>query len=345
MGLSKYLRLRLREAFDLPSRDPQLDGVRGVAIVLVVIAHALQGTFPYNISLFPSQVHTAGGITGVQLFFVLSGYLITVNLVREIDGGAFSFGSFYGRRVARLYPALVTSALAGAAYWLIVGHTLTRVVSEVARAVTYTTNLGFLWSWWPSDGFMRHAWSLAVEEQFYLLWPVLLVVFRTRRSRVSLALGVALLTVVLRAHPMLSRFGYDVLRWDALMAGAFVALASPTLPRAFIWVGVLAFGVQSIFPPGKAPYPTWSYLISSVSAVAVLLSRGAWGDSRPLVFFGRISYGLYLWHMLLLRPGLHPLVAVPLSTLIAVLSFVFIEQPCVRWMRAYLARRRERSQR
>lgn len=302
-----------------------------MAILLVFVAHLLEGTYPHDRKLFEALPHGGGGgFIGVQLFFVLSGYLITSILARELtEKGAISYKRFYIRRARRLLPALVTVCVAYAAYALVVASPEQRAgaFGSIARALTYTTNLGFLWRGVPDTRWLQHCWSLAVEEQFYLLWPpVLALAFGLRRvGGARLAITGVIVTVLLRLVGRLEPLSYEVLRWDALMLGAFLALAKPRLPITAGWVGAAILAYYAIRRTGG--YTTWDYLLSAAgSALFIDLAlRTELMKNAILGYFGKISYGLYLWHVLLMRLGTSGWVAGPASVLVADLSYRYLE--------------------
>jgi peptidoglycan/LPS O-acetylase OafA/YrhL len=301
-----------------PVRDrlSQLDGLRGLAITGVLLSHFYPRVFDLILPL---------GRYGVLLFFVLSGYLITGKLLdarQERDSGLCSttqaFGRFYGRRVLRLFPALWLALLVGSLY-------LPEVRDTWRWHVAYASNF-LVMTRGSFPGFLGHLWSLSVEEQFYLVWPVLVLVLPGRWI-VPAVLG--FVTVA----PVHRYFGYvagnapiDVLRtimppWaygDALGMGALLVVLARrrTDPTAFLetvqsWamaVGlpmlVLRRSVYHIEGWQGATEGLAVALISvSLVAGAVAGFRGALGyllDSRPLRTVGLFSYGLYLYHPLVL---------------------------------------------
>lgn len=304
-------------------RVVELDGVRGIAILLVVWEHLASGAWP-AMNGIARGTHSAGGLAGVQLFFVLSGFLITRLLLSEFTRtGTICLRAFYARRARRLLPALILVCAV-----LLVARPGWASGRDVIRALTYTENLsstrfgqGFPVA--VGTGWLGHTWSLAVEEQFYVVWPVLLLL-AGRRHRWVLAAAAAV-TIGLRF--VVGGPAYTLLRWDAIAAGCLLASASWRPPA---WAGgvgaavLLAFAVRG---PGVAVFGQWHYL--STIAASVLLIGAAPAIAalrvRPLVHFGRVSYGFYLWHVLLLRIGANPVLEVLLAWLLAVLSFRVVE--------------------
>lgn len=317
-------------------RVPELDGLRGIAILLVFVGHLLEGVFPHDRPLFAgSDFRLHGGFTGVQLFFVLSGFLITTVLVDERHRtGATSFRGFYLRRIRRLVPALVLACACYALYALVALPADARpaAFASIARALTYTSNLQPLEPHgWPDSLWLNHTWSLAVEEQFYLTWPVLLVVLASRGRRVlaGVAIALALATLLLRvaadamidAHEVM----YLLLRWDAMLVGCALALIRVPAPRGIGWLGAAVLAWYTLAPPAR--YGPLDYTITAVACGAALLGAlgTAWLRNPVLRFFGLISYGLYIWHLLLMRLDVPTWAAGGASVVVAYASYRFVE--------------------
>jgi peptidoglycan/LPS O-acetylase OafA/YrhL len=311
---------------------PELDGLRGVAILIVLAAHTGVPGFA-----------DGGGGAGVTLFFVLSGYLITSLLLAERTKlGRVDLRAFYVRRALRLFPALV-AVLIAAAVLLAVG--------VVPRAATYDTNYGIVFAGvifyvanWvavagQSIGMLSHTWSLAVEEQFYIFWPaVLLAGLRFGRSR--LALAVLLLVVLdipyrlmldLNGGFMHVFVGTDT-RGDALLLGCVMALLEIRWHSAAGWIGLVGIGALAAVWPADPGLGAQILCIPAAAVAGTFAVAGcptllAW---RPLAFVGTISYGLYLWHGLVVWWQLPWPVAAPLSIAIAVVSYYALERPFLR---------------
>lgn len=354
-----------------PGRWPALDGLRGLA-VLMVLAYHLE--LPYS---------PRGGTVGVTTFFVLSGFLITMLLLREADGhGSIRLGSFFARRALRLLPALAVAVPVVTAYAV-----LTDRADDTLRAAPAVAFYGGNWVR-AADGFgtlglFEHTWSLSVEEQFYLAWPVLVLltgIVVGARHRAAAVLGVALAGCVASlmwrfalwdgADPAASAArlynGTDttadqLLVGCALAAGLWLARhrAVPAAGRALLGAGaVLALGflvwIAAWRPGGTSVdntrlYLTWGASAFAVAAAVVVASivaaPGGWLPrvlgTRPLMAVGRVSYGLYLWHypvIVVVQDRLAGsgspvrwLVATVVSALLTVASWLAVEKPCLRY--------------
>ena len=285
-----------------------IDGLRATAIVPVVCYHA-------GITLVP------GGYVGVDVFFVISGYLICRLINDEIQGGSFTVAGFYKRRVLRLFPALFAMFLATSAlaYLYLMPVELKEFSDSLISAVTYVSSLFFALTTGYFDAPaetkpLLHTWSLSVEEPFYIVCPLFMMFcyrFFPKRLNATLAIG-ALLSFVAAVlayyrNPTFAFFLTPFRAWELLL-GALVGLGffpAPVTPSLKNVVGVLGLALVSIaifFCSSVTPLPlatsaacVGSALIiysseTGISAVGRLLS---W---RPAVFIGLISYSLYLWH-------------------------------------------------
>jgi peptidoglycan/LPS O-acetylase OafA/YrhL len=321
-------------------RWPGLDGLRGLAILLVLFTHLGAQPGPH---LFWQL--SQGGIVGVDVFFVLSGFLITSLLVSEWDRrGSIHLPRFYMRRALRLLPALLVMI------GLIVVASLT-VVPEVWRqptlsgvpyALFYASDLRWIMAGTipAHPGLLDPMWSLSVEEQFYLVWPSLLVLMLAflpgaRRGRaMQLALAGAVLIEMHRAL-MFAHGGYMWARLyvspdthtDGLLIGAALAFAverwrpSASVLRAAALAALAVIAAFTLFlGPDSALQPQLYFQYDGFGLVAVASAILIWGvvrgaapgplqrsfESSPMRFFGRISYALYLWNLpVMVVLGLH----------------------------------------
>ena len=300
-------------------RVPGLDGLRGLAVLLVVLAHA-------NIPIV-----RYGGIAGVALFFVLSGFLITTLLVRERRRfGHVSLRSFYARRALRLLPALVVAIAGGVVLAVAVGSDPVTMAKDGLASLFYLGNfrdqLGLY------GGPFAHLWTLAMEEQFYLLWPLVIVATGSwRRADVArVALAIAGISLVVRFGVGIDqRPGYRIAYYSpqtnvyGLLLGSAAALWISQRRRrvefpSWFWWGslVMYLGVATVpgMKNGLREINDSSTLVTRIAAgpaaavfglglvLAVATSNPAlpgWLTSRVMLFLGNISYGLYLWHEIL----------------------------------------------
>jgi peptidoglycan/LPS O-acetylase OafA/YrhL len=262
-----------------------LDALRGIAVLCVLFGH------------FDLPGFAAGGGVGVALFFALSGYLITGILLRGSD-----LPGFYVRRARRLLPALAVLVV-GIGAWSAVAGRLGAFSADALPVLLYIAN----WSWiagQPLIG-LAHTWSLAVEEQFYLVWPVALWLLLRRGLGFAIAATVAIIVasfVLTLAQPeYLRAFAGSDTRAKDILVGCLVALVSRArgadlrIPTAAAIVAVVPLVlVGSFLVPGEAA--NWITPIPCAVLVAWFAARPSFMDWRPLTFTGRISYGLYLYH-------------------------------------------------
>lgn len=347
---------RTRRGFRL-----DIQGVRGFALVLVLACHAEVPGF-------------AGGYVGLDIFYVLSGFLITGLILTELDRrGGVSISRFYARRAKRLLPLAVTVlgfTVVGSALLLSPAQNQ-QVSGDVLSAALYVVNWHFIAESVDYFAFgetltspVQHYWSLSVEEQFYLLWPVTLGIgaLAARRLGVSLRRAIAFFVVPvaivslaysLEFTPADSRGAYfsTFTRIWELAAGGILALVLPAglrLPRglsaALAAAGLAIFVVCTLAFTGDTAYPGWRALLPVAATIAIIVAGTAAAVSRPvalltgapLQYLGKVSYAWYLWHWpLIVFAGavwgdLSPpaLVAVTLAAGVpAILSHYVIEEP------------------
>lgn len=312
---------------------PEIDGLRAIAVLAVVAFHAGIG---------------GAGYVGVDVFFVISGYLITSLLLQEhASTGSIDLLAFYARRVRRIFPAAAVVVVATlCASWVLLDPLAQAQAAKSAGAalvfganVFFQLTTGGYWDGASEEMPLLHLWSLSVEEQFYLLWPALLIFTRSRRTMLALTLlsfGLAEFWIARGSDAAF--FQMPARFWELAIGGLIAASPARALPRLLGPVGVVVTLAACVFPVGH--FPGYGALPAVLGACAVIAAvhggaRIALLASRPMVGVGLVSYSLYLWHWPLLalyrakggddlaiRIGLC-VVAVPM----ALLSYRFIEQP------------------
>jgi peptidoglycan/LPS O-acetylase OafA/YrhL len=330
----------------------EIQALRGIAVALVVVSH-----------LWPSAL--PGGFTGVDVFFVVSGFLITAHLVREIDrDGHVALGAFWARRARRILPAALTVLLACAlATIAIVPETRwPQFLTEIRASALYVENWRLAASavdyFASADGPspVQHYWSLSAEEQFYLVWPVALsaAAFATpRRFRryalaalmVALGLGSLVYSILdTTSDPAAAYFVTTTRAWE-FAAGGLLALVArpdrlpPRLRKALSWLGVGAIVLAAAQYSAATPFPGVAAALPVAGALAVIWAAAPTRalTVAPLLFLGDISYSVYLWHWPLrtLAPyatghsvdTLTTLTVLMLTLLLAWLTKLLIEDP------------------
>lgn len=339
---------------------PDIEGLRAIAIGLVLLYHA-------GLPFLP------GGFVGVDVFFVISGFLITSLLVREAEReGRISLTRFYGRRAKRLLPAaaLVLVVTAILTIWLIPGSDQRTFGGDIAAAAAYVVNwrLALRSVDYLAEGAgaspVLHFWSLSVEEQFYLVWPLLMILAivvarrfkRHARGSMLVALSVVgipsfIYSVTYTASAPATAFFVTPTRLWELSIGAAVAIGVPMFARLRRSVatgiglaGVLAIAYSAFFISSSSAWPGSLALVPVLGTAAAIAGGVGHGDTvvarglglRPRVWIGAMSYSLYLWHwpaLIFAEAWLgelrirEALVVVTLSVIPAYLSLKFVENP------------------
>ena len=303
-----------------PSFRPDIEGLRGIAVLLVLLFHASIPGF-------------RGGFVGVDVFFVISGYLITSMLLREYEStGKISLSNFYARRVRRLLPAsaLVLLVTLIASSFILPPLSMPSVAVDVASAALYVSNMVFAFR--ATDYFaagsapspILHFWSLGVEEQFYIFWPAifLLAAYGARRLRLRIGIAVAIIGVtsfafatylVTREGPW-AFFSLPTRAWELALGGILAAVGTrlSRIPQFFAvifgWLGLVAVIASGMLIKATSPFPAWPALTPTIGAALLIVGGSRVSKFTPssllggtiLQFLGKISYSLYLWHWPLL---------------------------------------------
>ena len=337
-----------------PKYRPEIDGLRALAVLAVVVFHA-----------FPLKL--AGGFIGVDIFFVISGYLISSIILDSLKNDSFSFSEFYKKRIYRIFPALIIVLVfcLTLGYFILFADELKQVGKHVFGGSIFISNILF----WNESGYfdtsaevkpLLHLWSLGIEEQFYLIWP--LTVFAAWKMRFniiwvivsSIAASFALNIYLVASDQPFTFYMLPSRGWE-LLAGAALAYSTVKNPKNikfseatladnvlnWIGLGLLIFGILT-FSKNLA-FPGWPALIPVIGAVLIIKSGpSAWANrtilsNKILVWFGLISYPLYLWHWPLLtfarliQDGAPPawvrIFALLISIVLAWATYRFVETP------------------
>lgn len=328
----------------------EIDGLRALAVLPVIAYHAGFAGF-------------SGGFVGVDIFFVISGYLISSILLDELQKQQFSLLGFYERRIRRILPALflVLGFTAALAWWLLLPHEMAAFGRSLMAVVVFASNILF---WKESDYFateaeyipLLHTWSLAVEEQYYVIFPLLLaLLWKFGRKAIYLSLGLLAVIGLATAEYLWrvdagANFYLLPSRFWELLIGALAAVYLKNHQPTTSWLTQLlsltgiALVLGSIFLlDNSLPFPSRYALLPTIGAALIILFAtpnnlaGQILSLKPLVFVGLISYSAYLWHQPLLvfarmqpylEPSLELMAAMAFSSLLlAWFSWRFVERP------------------
>lgn len=327
---------------------PELNGLRGVAIILVLFHHA---GIPW--------IH--GGHIGVDIFFVLSGFLITVLLYQEyLRFENIDLKRFYIRRLLRLTPALGALLVVFGGYALATksGPALVKSGEVILLTALYFSDFAIAFDYATLGG-LGHTWSLAIEEHFYLLYPIVLLLLFGKRRPIQISLtvlsGLILIIAVNRAalwgpdsqDVARAYYAFDA-RSDGLLVGCLLGLLTasgrlPTVKRLMALPAALILILASVFVDWDSPFYAYGLAAINISSAVVLAyvlnSQVKWLSNRLLVWVGTISYGLYLWHNLIFIIVRERVTESPSGILVlggivsvacAALSYYLLEKPCLR---------------
>lgn len=344
------IKIKSKHSSQSISYRPDIDGLRAVAVLLVILYHA-------NINIFP------GGFIGVDVFFVISGYLITQIIVKEIKSDEFSLKNFYERRIRRIIPALYTVIVfcLCISYFLFLPQEFESFSKSVIASALSVSNILF----WQETGYfdsgaelkpLLHTWSLGVEEQFYIFFPIyfLLIYKLFRKLIIPSLLVIGILSLILSiwatTNAMTANFYLAPTRaWELLM-GSIIAFY-PNKKALSIYVsnilgiaGLMMILLAAINYSYSTPFPGIYALLPCLGTALVIIS-GLEHNTIPkgilslkiLVFIGLISYSLYLWHWPIFvflnyiyandLPVFLSIFAIFISFIVSIFSWKYIEEP------------------
>lgn len=294
-----------------PHYRPDIDGLRAIAVLSVVAFHVAPGRIP-------------GGFIGVDIFFVISGFLISSIILNALENNAFSFVEFYSRRIKRLFPALlvVLTACLSIGYFLLTDDELKGLSKHIAAGAGFVSNFAL----WIESGYfdqsvefkpLLHLWSLGIEEQFYILWPLLLwLAYKRNNAYLALILTLGLISFAIDVQQTrvdsVAAFYLPFSRFWELLLGAMVAVATLRTGQSLGAKGnssffasitgmiLIAAGLLTIDRTRAFP-GWWALLPTAGTALVIWAGPRAWLNrvvlsNRILVWFGLISFPLYLWH-------------------------------------------------
>ena len=334
-----------------------IQGLRGLAVLVVLADH-----------FAPDIRQTSGGFVGVDIFFVISGYLITSIIVSELENNEFLLRRFWERRIKRIFPSLVSMlAISTVLVWMISSEYIKfEFLKNLAKAATFTSNIGYSQTqdYFEGQGqnALLHLWSLAIEEQFYLVWPIICLFFHKFNKNLTIYFSYLTAVVSFLANLVFVYFFesksiafYNTFSrvWE-LMIGAILAQhfhkkrysekCTPTWSNQLIAVlGLLLIGVSLAITTETSAFPGHIALLPTLGTAAIVfagsenfVNRWLLGN-RLMIWIGGISYALYLWHypLLFLMRTISPrrtnfvllLITFLLSVLAAYLSTRFVERP------------------
>lgn len=356
-----------------PKYRPDIDGLRAIAVIAVVAFHA-----------FPEWVK--GGFIGVDIFFVISGYLITTIILENLEKGTFSFKEFYARRIKRIFPALICVLVACFVFgWFaLLGDELIQLSKHIAAGAGFMSNLLLLREAGYFDNSadtkpLLHLWSLSIEEQFYIFWPLLL--WFSWKRKLNIFIIIVLFASIsfffnikgVEQYPTTTFYSPHTCFWE-LLAGSLLAWLSvyknenfskftqrldkffnfifysskrhsdgKTLSNIFSFAGFmfLAYGFTHI--NSDMPFPgNWALIPVAGAMLIIFAGAQAWSNrivlsNKVAIWFGLISFPLYLWHWPILSfirivksgsPSIDArIIAIPVSVLLAWLTVKVIEKP------------------
>ncbi|MGK3199111.1 acyltransferase family protein [Enterobacter ludwigii] len=292
---------------------PDIDGLRAVAVMLVIVYHV------------GSQVIT-GGFVGVDVFFVISGYLITSIIRKEVSNGTFNYPGFYNRRIKRIIPSLLMVLISTiiASFFILMPDEFIYLIKSSLATLLSISNFLFYFnatSYFSGNADqipLLHTWSLAVEEQYYLIIPfiIILIISKLKQHELKAFIGIAIILFVISQYGAITdkSLSYYILPFRAfeLMIGGIVSIAlsqfkfeSLALSNSLSGVGLLLIVCSALLIDKESIFPGYNALIPCIGA-AMIIVAGANNiqtpfinrllSFKPVVFIGKISYSMYLWH-------------------------------------------------
>ena len=326
---------------------PDIDGLRAVAVLCVVGFH-----------LSPGRV--TGGFIGVDIFFVISGYLISTIVFSNLERDSFSILEFYDRRIRRIFPALVTmmAAVLILGWFGLCTDEYSQLGKHITGGASFVSNLML----WNESGYfdeaaetkpMLHLWSLGIEEQFYIFWPLLLAfVWRRNWSFLRWTAGIAVLSFLINLYltgtnPTAAFFSPLPRFWELMIGGvlAYIALHRPSLIASHrdIWstAGFVMLAASLVFIKRDNPFPGWWAFLPTIGTFCIIAAGPeSWLNrtllaNKPMIWIGLLSYPIYLWHWPLIS-YLHMAGAINAKTKVAVVlititlawvTAAFVEKP------------------
>lgn len=345
------------QSFSRPKYRPDIDGMRALAILSVLIFHAYPSSLP-------------GGFVGVDIFFVISGYLISSIIFRGLTLGTFSFFDFYARRVRRIFPA-VSAVIVGSfilGYFLLPPYVLEELIEESPYAAFFVENwrlyvtTGDYWGTATELQPFMHFWSLGVEEQYYIFYPLIcFLLWKVSAKRflasLLLMLGISFCLCLYDTanEPVRAFYSLHTRFWELLIGGvlAYVELKWPQYKSSFnskvlnnalsisgvffILIAIFWFNENENFPGWRALFPVVGSVLIIAAGQENYINRYIFSN-KLAVFVGLISYPLYLWHWSLIciarnnlagnQPdGLLMIILIALSFALAYLTYILIERP------------------
>jgi peptidoglycan/LPS O-acetylase OafA/YrhL len=334
-----------------PKYRADIDGLRAIAVLSVVLYHAIR---------------LEGGFIGVDIFFVISGYLISTIVFSNLERNSFSFIEFYSRRIKRIFPALILVLIAVYTFgwFVLLGDEYKQLGKQIAGGAGFISNFIL----WNESGYfdnaavtkpLLHLWSLGIEEQFYIIWPLLLwFTWKQRLNLLVITISLAVISfslniIYIQAEPVATFYSPQTRFWELMVGStlAYIMINNQNLlinikqryTNALSLLGIGLIIIGFLFITEKKYFPGWWALLPTLGTMLIIFAgSGAWFNrviltNRTLVWFGLISYPLYLWHWPLLsfarileyqRPSFEiRFIVVLISILLAWLTYQFVEKP------------------